>query len=205
MNYQIKSYQVLSLEEKNDFFNFLKNESLNNNDPAYINMWDDDYLNKENTLPYLLEKTKKFHRNRGEMFIVYDNNNPIACGGVCKSNINEYIAVGGVRTWISKNYRNKLIAKEYLMPLHKNWAVKRNLKIIAFAFNDYNKNLINAFKRARLGERKNRLHDRKEHNVFYNGFNEVPFPVNFFSTKQWIVYEKLDINFDIDWEKYRYK
>jgi len=205
MTYEIKSYQLLSSEEKDHFFSFLKKESLNNSDPAYANMWDDDWESKENTLPYLLEKTKKFHRNKGEMYIVYFDGIPVACGGVCKSNINEFVAVGGVRTWITKSHRNKLIAKEYLMPLHKSWAVKRNFKIIAFSFNDYNKRLVEAFKRTRLAENKDRLPKRLEHNVFYNGFNEIGFPINLFHTKQWVVYEKLDINFEIDWQNFKHE
>jgi hypothetical protein len=205
MTYTTKSYQLLSPAEKNQFFSFLQYESQNNDNPAYVNMWDDHWETKENTLPYLLEKTKKFHRNKGEMYIIYFENTPVACGGVCKSNINEFVAVGGVRTWITKLHRNKLLAKEYLMPMHRSWAIKRNFKIIAFSFNEYNKRLVGAFKRTRLGENKDRLAKRLEHNVFYNGFNEVKFPINLFHTKQWVVYEKLDINFDIAWDKHRYE
>jgi hypothetical protein len=204
MTYEIKSYQLLSDKEKQQFFDFLKHEANITTDPAYINMWSDNWYTEENTLPYLLEKTKKFHRNRGEMFIVYDNLVPIACSGVCKSNISDNIAVGGVRTWITKQYRNKLIAKELLMPLHKSWAVKRNFKIIAFSFNEYNKKLIGAFKRARFGENKDRVYKRDKHNVFYNGFNEVAFPINLFHTQQWIAYELLDSTFSFKWEDHTY-
>jgi hypothetical protein len=204
MTYEIKSYQLLSTDGKQQFFDFLKQESQLSNDPAYVNMWDDDWINKKHTLPFLLENTKKFHRNRGELYIVYYNNCPVGCSGVCVSNIHNSIAIGGVRTWITKDHRNKLIVKECLMPLHKAWAIKRNFKIIAFAFNDYNKRLIGAFKRARLGERSDRVIDRLEHNVFYNGFNEVLFPINLFHTKQWIAYEKLDIDFEVNWEDFKH-
>lgn len=205
MTYIIKSYQTLSTDEKQQFFDFLKQEFQLSNNPARVNMWDDNWIDKKYTLPFLLEKTKKFHKNKGELHIVYYNDSPIGCSGVCFSNINNAVAIGGVRTWITKVHRNKLIVKDYLMPLHKAWAIERNFKIIAFAFNEYNKKLIGAFKRARLGERSDRVPNRSKHNVFYNGFNEVLFPINLFHTKQWIAYEKLDTNFDVNWEDFKYK
>jgi hypothetical protein len=205
MTYEIRSYQLLSDEEKQQFFDFLKREFQSTTDPAYVNMWDDHWENKKNTLPRLLEKTKKFHRNKGEMYIVYYQGNPVGCSGVCLSNISKFIAIGGVRTWITRDHRNKLIAKELLMPLHKEWAVKRNFKIIAFSFNDYNKTLISAFKRARLGENKDRINKREKHHVFYNGFNEVEFPIKLFHTKQWIVYENLDPDFKFDWNNHKFE
>jgi hypothetical protein len=139
------------------------------------------------------------------MFIVYHESVPIACSGVCRSNISDDVAVGGVRTWVTKKYRNKLIAKELLMPLHKTWAVKRNFKIIAFSFNEYNKGLIGAFKRARFGESKDRVYKRDKHHVFYNGFNEVEYPIELFYTKQWVAYELLDITFSFNWELYKFQ
>ena len=48
----------------------------------------------------------------------------------------------------------------------------------------------------RLGEKRTA---RQPYHLFYNNFNEVEFPVTIQYTKQWIIYEKLDPNFDFNW------
>ena len=67
------------------------------------------------------------------------------------------------------------------------------------SFNEYNKNLIQVFKRRRFGENKDRINNRQPHHLFYNEMNEPKFPVIIQYTKQWIIYEKLDPSFDFDW------
>lgn len=73
------------------------------------------------------------------------------------------------------------------------------MKLIALSFNEYNKNIINIFKRNRLGEKAGRINNREPKNIFYNGLNEVSFLVNIQYTPQWVVYEKIDDTFDFDW------
>jgi hypothetical protein len=67
-------------------------------------------------------------------------------------------------------------------------------------FNEYNKNLINVFKRRRLGEKNDRCNTREPKHLFYTGLNEVPFAVTIQYTKQYALYEKIDSSFDFDWE-----
>jgi hypothetical protein len=83
------------------------------------------------------------------------------------------------------------------------WCQEKNIKLIALTFNNYNKNLIQVFKKRRLGEKVDRLKTRNPGHLFYNNFNEVKFPVSIQYTKQWVVYEKLDINWDYDWSLIR--
>lgn len=204
MTYRIASYQTLSTQEKTEFFKFCQEESKETTQLAHSNMWTDDWESQENTLLYLLEKTKKFHRNRGEMFILYYGDQVVACSGVCKSNVSDLIAIGGVRTWITKSHRNNSILREYLLPIHKNWAINRGYKQLILSFNNHNKNIIQIFKRNRLAEKAGRTNSRQPHHLFYNGLKEIPYSINLYDTEQWVIYEELDPNWSFDWSSLAY-
>jgi hypothetical protein len=79
--------------------------------------------------------------------------------------------------------------------------MNKNIKMIALSFNEYNKNIIQIFKRNRLGEKPGRINSREPHNIFYSGLHEVNFPVTIQYTRQWIIYEKIDNTFNFDWSK----
>ena len=197
---------VLKFEDikKDLFFEFLKNEYKGNSTYALKNMWHDQWIDHENTLPYLLEKTKRFKEPFGQLHILIDNDKIIGCGGVYISNFHKQIALCGTRLWLNKDYRNKLILKDTIFVENKKWALQNNVKILAVCFNEYNKSLAKTFLRTRLGESKERLSSRKSHHLFYNGAYELDFPVSIQNTKQWVVYEKLDQNFNFDWTEIRF-
>ena len=199
---KVIDFYELSTQEVDNFFSFLQLQQTTN-DPAWINMWDDDWQNKANTLPYILTKTNKYKGNEGVFYIVYDDAKIVACGGVSRLATNAFIAIAGTRTWIAEEYRHQNIARNYLLPEHKAWAIKNNCKQIAITFNDYNKNIITVWKRNRLGE-KNRG-PRQPRHICYSNFNEVPFPVTIQYTPQWVIYEKLDTDWKFDWEIIRYR
>lgn len=189
------SYNLLSKEQKQRFFLFLA--STNDNSSAWENMWDDDWEYKPNMLPNMLDKTDKFSSDNGDFHIIYDNDNIVACGGIYRSPFNRHIAIAGVRTWVNPAYRNKALLKEYLLPIHRQWAVDRSCKQIALTFNDYNKNIISIFKRRRLGERDRG--SRSSKHLFHTGFHEVEQPITLQYTKQWVVYERLEHSWEFNW------
>ena len=197
------TYQSLSNTERGKFFSFLKS-THHSNSPATVNMWDDNWQSKKETLPYLLEKTNRFDGVNGEFHIFYDDVSPIACGGVYISDFSNRIAIGGVRTWVAKEYRNNSILREYLLPAHKLWCQERNIDIIALTFNEYNKNLPQVFKRRRLGESIERITTREPKHLFYSGLIEVPFAMSIQYTKQWVIYERLS-DWDFDWKIIEWK
>jgi hypothetical protein len=158
-------------------------------------MWDDDWGNKIITLPYLLEKTTRFTIG-GKYNIVFVNDTVVACSGIYTSAFCAELAIAGTRTWIHKDYRNKSIARDILLPAEKAWAIENKFKAIAICFNDYNKNMTKIWNRIRFGEKRT---PRQSHHIFYNGVNELEFPVTIQYTKQWVMYEKLDPSFDFDW------
>ena len=199
----MKIVRYSELNNNVEFFNFLKSESLEIDQPASVNLWSDDWVNNNHTLPYILTNTRRFDGVNGEFFILYDKDKIIACSGVYISDFNKYIAIAGVRTWISKDYRHLILNKGYLLVEHKKWATNNNIKMIALSFNEYNKNIIQIFKRNRLGEKPGRINSREPHHMFYSGLHEVNFPVIIQYTPQWVIYEKLNDTFDFNWESLR--
>lgn len=185
------SYYSLTKIQQEEFFNYLA--QIKDPSPAFENMWDSDWANKPNTLPYLLEKTNKFNAPNGDYFVIYDDNAVVGMGGVYYSNVNKFIAIAGVRTWVNPVYRNRALLKEHLLPYHRAWAVKNNCRQVALTFNDYNKNIVQIFKRNRAGT------PRLEHNLFYNGLEELSFPVIIQKTPQWVIYEKLNKDWEFNW------
>ena len=195
MKYTILPYLELSLNQRDNFFKFLQEASKETTQPAHENMWDDAWEDKNFTLPYLLEKTDRF-TNNGIYHILFDNDTVVACSGIYTSAFCPELAIAGTRTWVGKEYRNLSLAREYLLPAEKKWAIANKFKGIAICFNDYNKNMTKIWQRVRLGENRS---PRQPHHLFYNGVNELEFSVTIQYTKQWIMYEKLDPSFDFDW------
>lgn len=196
----LKSYFQLTTKQQKDFFQFCKEISFNSKDVAAKNMWGET----NNTLTYLLSHTDRISPPNGDFYILYDRDKIVSCSGVYRSNFNSEIAIAGVRTYVIEQYRHLSLNRDYLLIEQKKWCVKHNIKLIGLTFNDYNKNLIKVFKRKRLGEKTNRIISRSVDHLFYNGLNELHFPVNIQYTKQWIIYEKLDPNFDFDWLSIRW-
>jgi hypothetical protein len=190
----VKLYSSLTKKEVHEFYQFCHEISIMSTDPAAKNMWG----NTADTLIYILEKGNRFKYPNGDFFILYDGSTIIACGGVYISNFSPRVAIGGVRTWVAKEYRNSSLLREYILPAHKAWCQEKNIDIIALTFNEYNKNLIQVFKRKRLGETLDRISSRMPHHLFYSGLNEVPFALTIQYTKQWAIYERLS-DWDFDW------
>jgi hypothetical protein len=189
-------YYNLSIKERQSFYEFLRDASTEEDQPAHSNMWDLKWEIKTNTLPYILTHTDRFKKN-GSFYVLFDDSVVVACSGAYTSNFSNDVALLGVRTWIHCNYRHKLISREYLLPAQKAWAIKNNHKIVALTFNDYNKNIIKIWNRKRLGEVRT---SREPHHFGYDNVHIVDFPVNIQYTKQWVIYEKLDSNFTFDWD-----
>jgi hypothetical protein len=199
--YKLTEYKNLSETQHVIFFDFLKEASLELTQPAHENMWDENWINKTSTLPYLLEKTDRFNNN-GIYHIAFDGDNVVGCSGIYTSAFCSELAIAGTRTWIAKEYRNLSVAREVFLPIEKSWAIENKFKAIAICFNDYNKNIIKLWSRNRLGERRTQ---RQSHHFCYNGVNEVTFPVIIQYTKQWIIYEKLQDDFNFDWNKIKWE
>lgn len=184
-------------------FDFLSSEITHTADAAAENTWHSDWQKMPNTLPYILTQTDKFTGDNGEFYLLFDNEKIIAVGGVQLAHFNNKIAVAGIRTWVEKTQRNKMLVAKYLLPAHKAWAVAQGCKQIALTFNQYNRNLAKVFTRIRAGEAGDRISKRTSDMMFYNGVTELDFTVCIQYTPQWVIYEQLDPDWQFNWRAIR--
>lgn len=166
-------------------------------DIAKENMWCHDWESAPHTLLYILENTDRFSNSKGKFHLLYEHDKIIGCAGVYLSDFSSKVCIAGVRSWLSRPYRKQQLVRNYLLPVHKAWAIEQNADIVALSFNSYNKNLIKMFSRGQ------RLYHRSPENIFYSNFNYIDFPVLIQGTPQWVIYEKLNGK-DIDWESLKY-
>jgi hypothetical protein len=193
---EVKKFKDLSITKRTEFKNYCYDQSLLAH-PASKNMFGDD----NNTLTYILDNTDRFNDGKGEFYILYVAGEIAACSGVYKADFSNQIALAGTRTWTTDKFKNKNFHRHVLLPIQKSWAISNNCKQIAICFNDYNKNLMAVPYRSRAGEGPIR---RTKKNLFYSNINRVEFPVNIQNTKQWVLYEKIDPNWDFDWKSIEY-
>jgi hypothetical protein len=201
--YKVKTYNKLTKKELERFWTTIEAEYHKDDSPAMVNMYDPAWRTEKNTLRYILEVESKF--NPGDYYVLFDGTLPVASGGVYFSEWTSDIAMAGIRTWAHTEHRNKLLVAQYILPACKSWAIKNKCAAITLTFNDYNKNLIKVCLRTRAGESSTRISERTPDRLFYNGAIVVDFPLQINYTKQWLIYEKLDSNFDFNWEEIKWR
>jgi hypothetical protein len=196
---RLVSYYDLTAAEHKQFCLMLRDAKAETKKQAGVNMWSEDPMD-QNTLLYLLTYTDRFRKN-GQYQILFDQENAVACSGCYTSEFSNQIAILGVRTWVQKNYRNKLISREFLLPAEKTWALKTGHSAGMLTFNEYNKNLMQLFLRKRLGVT---VSPRTERYFGYTGVHAVDYPITVQFTKQYVIYEKFDPQFEFDWSAVKY-
>ncbi len=197
MSYSIRPFESVDNEH---FFNFCQQAFLDVAQPAHTNMWSDTWQTDTHTLPYLLEIEKRFSDPNGKFFVIYYNDDIVGCSGIYQSDFNQHICIAGIRSWINSSHRGKFLLGRYLFPEQVRWAKQNSYKQIALTFNEYNRSLKNIFLRNGLGVQKN----RQEDSLFYTGVHQVDFPVTIKHTKQWVIYQKLDENWDFDYSQIKH-
>jgi hypothetical protein len=195
----LQKFKVYDLQDfdNQQFLDFCRRESTNSSDPAASNMWSDHWTTDTHTLPHLVYIQKRFDDSCGQFNLLLADNEIIGCAGVYISEFCNSLAIAGCRTWISKTFRNMMLVRDYLLPVQKIWARKRQLQAIGLSFNSYNRNLIKIWEKRRLGEHRPA---RQSHHLFYTGLHKIEFPVMIQNTPQWIIYEKIDDTWNFDWE-----
>lgn len=183
-----------------EILDFCKQASLKTDDPAHKNMYHDNWQDHPEVLPYVLYIHKRFKGDNGDFFVLRVDGIIEAIAGVYISSFDSNVAIGGVRAWVNPQYRAKMLVGHHLLPLHLEWAKEKRCKTIALTFNEYNKRLVNYFKRSGLGVPK----ERNANRMFYNGVHEVPFTCEIQFTEQWVIYDKIDPDYEPDWESIRW-
>lgn len=189
-----------NLNNLDSFYEFCKAASLETDQPAHSNMWNEKWRDHSETLMFQLFLRKRYSPPLGNFWVLIDKDRIVGCSGAYQSDFSKDVLIAGTRLWIEKSYRNKSLARDYFLPAQKKWALDRNYKAVALTFNDYNKNIIEIWKRRRIGETRS---PREPKHIFYENFNEVNHPCLIQHTKQWVIYEILDNDFEFDWNSIR--
>ncbi len=197
----IKVYKVDKKLQSNEILEFCKFANSFADDPAHVNMYHKYWQDHPETLPYLIYNSDRFKDSNGDFFVLKLNRKIVAISGVQKSSFDDNVAMAGIRSWIVPNLRAKMYIGHYLLPEHLAWAKSNGLKTVLLSFNNYNKRLMNYFKRTGMGVPKK----RNETRLFHNGVFEVPFSVNIQHTEQWVLYHKIDETYEPNWENIRFK
>ena len=199
-------YDEFTSEHHAAFIDYLKNDCVDEKKPAHVNMWSDDWENQPHTLMYLLKKSDRFSGDNGRYYVMMrESGEIVASAGIYKSHFDKRLGLCATRTWVKDGYRHINAIALHLLPVQKRWAYEHDCQAVGICVNEYNKNLLKVYKRARMGEDPSRLKPTDKYGAFYHGVNEVMFPVTIQNTKQWIYYEKLDPSYEFDWESIRHK
>jgi len=195
----LKVVELNSLDQK-EIFNFAKNAYSITNDPAHVNMWSENWETDSATFPYLIYKSPRFANGNGIFHALLIDDKIEAVCGINRSSFDSYVALGGVRSWVNPKYRGRFLIGGHIMPLQLKWAEDNNLKTVCLTFNSYNEPMLKIVKRTGVGRKKN----RRPGMMFYNGLHEVSFPCNIQSTKQYVIYHKIDESYTPDWQKIKW-
>lgn len=193
-------YYDLNAEQKNLFFEFLQRTHKNSPNPAYANMWHEQWHEKNNTLPFILEKTDRF--KNGLFQVLFDQGNIVGCSGAYTSEFSPEVAILGTRLFVCEEYRNQLVFREELLPRERAWAIKTKHRAVMLTFNEYNKNIMVLWFRTRLGKK---LDQRQPYHFGFNGLTKIDFPIKIQFTRQYAMYEKLDPTFSYDWNQIKFE
>lgn len=196
------NFKVVNIKDipQEEVLEFCKSAYHSKSDPAHVNMWRQDWQDQKETLPYHLYVGNRFNKEKGIFYALKIDDKIEVVSGAYISDFHPGIVLGGVRTWVNEEHRGKYLTGKYLLSKQYQWAKSIQAQMFCISFNEYNKNMINFVKRAGFGRVKNRTADM----AFYNGVHEAPFPVNIQYTKQWVVYDLIDKNFEFDWNSIKW-
>lgn len=175
--YQYESYtsDTILPEDFDRLAEFLA-ECDTSDDPAAINMqW-----REPAGMLYNIKTQQRWRTDQGKIFLVMDQDRPVAVSCVEYPERSYSWAVGGVRTWITPTYRSKQLANFFLSK-HLQWAAQHDCNFMLLTFNDYNRAAWLAVDRDPKYRRVANWSD------WWDDCLAVPDPVEVRNTPQWCV------------------
>jgi hypothetical protein len=185
----------------NDIHNLCLEAQLDTHNPANENMSTINWENKSHSLLYLLEKTDRFHFKNGMFTVLYDNNSNriIACSGIYRSHFDPAVGIGGVRTWIVRDYRTKYLVSKYIIPWQFSWCCDNKLKIFALTFNEYNYKLMLILNRSgKYSNQRNNYIMGIKRELIYQNMKILNRMSCIQGINQYVMYQKLDPEYTVN-------
>lgn len=183
-----------------DIIKFCQKCELETDQPAYDNMSYTNWESKQNTLLYLLMKTKQFHEGNGILSFIYDDNDEIiASCGAYRAKFDSNVIIGGVRTWKLPKFRGLPDIATTIMPAHFEWAKSNGGKIFILTFNEYNEKIMRVLHRSGEYTGKQFLKFGKKSCDFYPSMEVLPFKILIKGIPQFVLYKKIDPDYVTNW------
>lgn len=197
--YDIHSFTTKSLLANpvmvDKLYDFCRKQSQETKYDASSNMSVDDWPNEPASLFYVLFKEGRFSEGHGIFNIVTSDDTIVSVAGAYVSDFCDDIVIGGVRTWTDKEHRSRFIHGSMVMPAQYEWAYSLGKKMYLLSFNDYNIKLMDLV--LRFGTNRTTKFGVKNAE-FYKGFIKHPRRLMIKNVSQWVIYKKIDVNWDYD-------
>lgn len=126
---------------------FVNEQKKLSDHPAIKNMDESD----TGLLGNIKSKTR-WHSDIGEISILKYHNKIIGVSAVEFSELHTNLSIGGIRCWLSPNFRNNQLVTNYLLNSNLDWSKSKNMWAMMLTFNDYNKTIYDGIKRKSLGK-----------------------------------------------------
>ena len=121
---------------------------LDPKNPALKNMGEDE----EAGLLYNIKHKIRWTKDEGQIsFLMSDSDDIVGVSCVEKTKY-PYVAIGGIRTWVLKEYRTKDVVSNKLLDSNLAWAIQNRMAGMMMTFNDYNRWIYDGVKRKVRGK-----------------------------------------------------
>lgn len=181
----------------NDILLFSSKAFAEDDTPAQVNMDVSNWQEKAHTLLYILAIEKRFSKDLGRIFCLYDKGKIVAISGVYRSDFApDDILIAGVRAYTLKKYRAKNLVGEYIIPAVLEYAKENSFKQCWFTANEYNERVIKMLKR-KTGVGYS-WHENCDELFVDMEFPDGPFNIK--NTPQYIAVKKIDLDYKFDYD-----
>lgn len=123
-------------------------ELSNEKNPAISNMG----LDNESGLLYNIKNKIRWTKALGQISFLKDDDGTIVGVSCVESTKYPLIAIGGIRTWVLKEYRLKNVVSQVLLDSNLKWAETNGMAGMMLTFNNYNKWIYDGIRRKVRGK-----------------------------------------------------
>ena len=150
----------------------------------------------------LILTSDRFNEENGALFVLTSEEKIIAISGVTRSPLSPEIAHGGCRTLVDRNHGQRFLITNSILPLQIAWAKEMGFREFNLSFNVSNEKFFKLVKRL--------IHGRAGllgagTNRFYRSFQIHKNPLWIYSTRQYLIFKKIDQNFTFEYAKFEMK
>lgn len=178
---------TIQSEQFDELQKFINDQHLHSSThPAFKNMTE----TSEHGLLFNIKNKCRWCYNDGEISILKFNNAIIGISAVELSLLHPHLSIGGIRCWISPDYRNKQVVTKYLLNSNLEWSRTNNIWAMMLTFNSYNKLIYDGIVRKSIGK------SAGIGNIWSNWWNDcliIDNPIDIRMTSQWCALKPINI------------